>query len=159
MISYLSGTVLYTDDQKLCIDIQGVGYEVLCPTQFLATIAQGEDLSLYTSLVVREDSMTLYGFADQQQKKFFETLLSVSGIGPKMGLIILDSPLENFVQAIFNEDVNTLSNIPGVGKKTAGRMIIELQDKLKNIPVSQTVSTKSATQPTVGMDDIVMALE
>lgn len=132
MISYLSGTLAHIENNSVTIDVGSIGYEVIVPTTVLEELPDiGEQIKIHTYLNIKEDEHTLYGFAHINEKKLFKLLLSVSGIGPKVAITILSSlSSEQFASAIIKNDLYVLNNIPGIGKKSAERMIIELKDKL-----------------------------
>lgn len=133
MIAYLDGKLAYKDPSYVIIDVSGVGYQVKISLQTYAALHNtGERCKLHTLLIVREDSHTLFGFHDAEEKILFEDLTSVSGIGPSTALVMLSSlSSPEIKQAIVNEDVKTIQSIKGIGLKTAQRAIIELKDKLK----------------------------
>lgn len=133
MIAYLDGKLAYKDPSYVIIDVSGVGYQVKISLQTYAALHNtGERCKLHTLLIVREDSHTLFGFHDAEEKVLFEDLTSVSGIGPSTALVMLSSlSSAEIKQAIVNEDVKTIQSIKGIGLKTAQRTIIELKDKLK----------------------------
>lgn len=134
MIGMLQGKVWEIQVDKLVINIQGVGYLLAVPSGMLGKIRHGQELTLYTHLMLREEEFSLYGFPSLEEKKLFLELLSVSGIGPKGSLGVLSmlgaAELES---AIAREDVNLLTKVPGIGKKTAQRIVLELKDKFKGL--------------------------
>lgn len=134
MIGYLSGKVFVVNEVSLILDVSGVGYKVLAPLPLLLGTAVGDSLSLYIHTHVREDQITLYGFRDETDLFIFNKLLGVSGIGPKSALAMLSvhSPA-SIADAVERGDAGTLSHTPGVGKKTAEKVIIELQGKLTHL--------------------------
>lgn len=133
MIGRLQGLLAEKHAPELLIDVNGVGYEVLAPmTTFASLGAVGEPATLYTHLVVRDDAHVLYGFASTTERTMFRTLIKVTGVGPKMALAILSGMDANaFANCIHNEDIKSLTKLPGVGKKTAERLIMEMRDRLK----------------------------
>jgi Holliday junction DNA helicase RuvA len=133
MIGRLSGVLIEKQAPDLLIDVNGVGYEVQAPlSSFLDIGAVGSKVTLLTHLVVREDAQLLYGFSDKMQRTMFRTLIKVSGVGPKLALGILSSmDADTFARCIQNHEVTALTKLPGVGKKTAERLIVEMQDRLK----------------------------
>jgi len=133
MIGRLQGFLLEKQAPELLIDVQGVGYEVQAPLSTFAVLgAPGEPVTLYTHLAVREDAHQLYGFSDKSQRTLFRTLIKVSGVGPKLALAILSGMDVNaFANCVHSEDVKSLTRLPGVGKKTAERLIVEMRDRLK----------------------------
>lgn len=130
MIGFLRGKVVQLLADYCLLDVGGVGYRVFIPTSTRSRLKTGEDAMLYTHLSVREDAMTLFGFESQEEYQGFQMLISVSGIGPKVALGILSSiTVSKLFQAIHGKQVAVLTKLPGVGKKSAERMILELKDK------------------------------
>jgi Holliday junction DNA helicase RuvA len=131
MIAHLSGILLSKDSTSLIIDVQGVGYEVHVSSRTCDSLPPGEKVSLHIHTSVREDAITLYGFQDSSQKHLFLLLNTVSGVGPKLALAILSGmePAE-LRNAISLKDIKRLTALPGVGKKTAERLCMELADKI-----------------------------
>ena len=134
MISMLSGPVLAVTSTSVILDCGGVGYEALCTTRTLATLTSGQTARIFTVLNVREDALTLFGFATVEERSFFNQLTSVSGVGPKLALSLLSSfsPAE-VQQAISLNQPATLARASGVGKRMAEKIIVELKDKLGKI--------------------------
>ena len=132
MIGRLHGILAEKQPPQIVIDVQGVGYEVEVSMQTFYTLpAAGEAVQLYTQLIVREDAHLLFGFADAGERATFRQLIKVSGIGAKTALGILSAlSSDELAQAVAQEDVKRLSSVPGIGKKTAERMILELRGKL-----------------------------
>jgi Holliday junction DNA helicase RuvA len=132
MIGRLSGVLIEKQAPDLLIDVNGVGYEVQAPlSSFLDIGPVGSKITLLTHLVVREDAQLLYGFSDKMQRIMFRTLIKVSGVGPKLALGILSSmDADTFARCIQHHEVTALTKLPGVGKKTAERLIVEMQDRL-----------------------------
>jgi Holliday junction DNA helicase RuvA len=145
MIASLRGNVLLTGSDHAIIETNGVGYQVFAPKPVLQTIgaANGEVL-VYTYLHVREDALVLYGFSSPEQRAFFETLIGVTGVGPRMALGLLSAaPLDQIHLAIASENTTLLSQVPGIGKKTAARLVLELKGKIdlsKVMPAGTTVT-------------------
>lgn len=134
MIGHLRGTVLTVRDTFLILEVGGVGYKVATLKELLARTKPGTELSLSTYLAVREDVLDLYGFQAEEELAFFELLLSVSGIGPKSALSILDiASVETLGSAISAGNAAYLTNVSGIGKKTAEKIVLELKDKVKKI--------------------------
>ena len=134
MISFLSGTVHRIAADNLVVLTYGVGRKVHVTPDTLAGTRHGTEIELVTSLVVREDSMTLYGFGTEDENHTFEVLLSISGIGPRLAMAILSvmGP-DELAAAITNQDANALTRVPGIGKKGASRIILELENKLPKL--------------------------
>ena len=132
MYAYLKGTVAEKGQNELVLDVNGVGYLLSVSMNTLQeTPPQGESMKVYTYLSVREDAMELFGFATKEERSMYLKLLSVSGIGPKLALAILSAmPLKDLTLAIVTGDVTALSRAPGVGKKTAQRLALELKEKV-----------------------------
>jgi holliday junction DNA helicase RuvA len=132
MISTLRGEISQVEENALIVEIGGVGLRVFVPAPLRARVKAGEAIFLFTHLVVREDALTLYGFESQADRDLFNTLLGVDGVGPKVALSVLSSmTLDAIQRAIFADEAELLSKIPGVGKKTAQKMALHLKDKLK----------------------------
>ena len=138
MIGSLRGKLTSKRAPQIIVECEGVGYEVETPmSTFLDLPAIGQNLFLHTHLLVREDAQILYGFATEQERSFFRTLLRISGVGAKMGLAVLSTmSVAEFQACVEFEDAATLVKIPGVGKKTAERLIIEMRDKIDKSSVS-----------------------
>jgi Holliday junction DNA helicase RuvA len=136
MIGSLRGKLTSRQPAAIIIECAGVGYEVATPmSTFLELPAVGADVFLYMHLLVREDAQTLYGFATEDEKQLFRTLLKISGVGAKMGLAILSAmTVRDFERCVQTDDAAMLIKIPGVGKKTAERLIIEMRDKIDKAP-------------------------
>ncbi len=153
MFAYLKGKLAFQDPTFVIIDIQGVGYEVKISLNTFSKIKDKESVQLFTYFHVKEDSQTLFGFADQLEKGIFENLISISGVGPSTGLMVLSSLSPEEVQeAIMGEDVKTIQGVKGIGAKTAQRIILELKDKigksgssddLINIPTSGKIAIRN----------------
>ncbi len=131
MIGRLRGTLLDKQPPWLVVDVAGVGYELEASmTTLVALPAAGETVSLFTHLTVREDAHLLFGFAREQERALFRALIRVNGIGPKLALAILSGMDETaFIRCVMEDDVKSLTRLPGVGKKTAERLIIEMRDR------------------------------
>lgn len=131
MISYVRGTVAAVTLTSAVLEVGGVGMELLCTPGTLAGLRVGDNALLPSSLVVREDSLTLFGFADDDERSTFELLQTASGVGPKLAQAMLAVlPPESLRQAVASEDVKTLTKVPGIGQKGAQRIILELRDRL-----------------------------
>jgi len=147
MISHVAGVLEHKDKNFVTVDVAGVGYKIFAPSSTLDSLPQpGEKVKLYTEQVVREDSLSLYGFISKEERNLFATLLTVSGVGPKGALALISgAPLNKLVAAITQGNVDLLVTVPGIGQKTAQRIIIELKEKL-----AKTYGLKPA-QMTVGI--------
>lgn len=131
MIAQLTGTVRHLTTEKVVLEVGGVGYAISLTPRTSLQIVMGSALTLSTTLIVREDSLTLFGFLDSHERDIFETLQSVSGIGPKVALAITGALTpDELAHAIAAEDVKTIEKVPGIGKKGAQRLILELKGKL-----------------------------
>lgn len=144
MIGTLTGVVRALEAPLVLLEVNGVGYEVDTPLSTFCQLKTGQTVTLWTHLVVREDAHLLYGFMDSSDKALFRILIKVNGVGPKLALSILSSMSGSLlVQAIDMQDVTTLTRIPGVGKKTAERLVIELRDRLQSLNSSSDGSGMS----------------
>lgn len=148
MIAFLTGRVAEKTPTHVVLDVGGVGYRVAMATGSLAALpADGDSVIVYTHLHVREDEMSLFGFENTAERGLFEKLITVSGVGPKVALAALSSfSPETLASAIISEDVGVVSSIPGVGKKTAQRIILDLKDKL-GAPDQIGASAAGAAEP------------
>lgn len=131
MISRVLGTVAQIGVDDVVVVYGGLGFKVFIVPPLASELHKGDEIELYTHLIVREDALTLYGFKSEEERKVFEILMSVTGIGPRIGLAALSvfSP-NDLRRAVADQDAATLARIPGVGKKVASRMLVELGDKL-----------------------------
>ena len=155
MIAHLRGKLLSKSPQTAVVEAGGVGYEatISIPT-FTALPVEGNEVSLLIYTHVREDALVLFGFTTATEKRLFEKLLSISGIGPKLAVTVLSGlPPERLIAAIHAQDHATLTRIPGVGKKTAERIVLELKDKLQEL--APAVGTSTATPVA---EDVLSAL-
>lgn len=133
MIAHLRGKLMQKDPSRVIVDVNGVGYEVVVPLTTLTALPDaGADVSIDIHTHVREDIIALYGFSTRRERAIFEKLMTISGIGPKLAITILSGgSVEQLITAIKRGDLARLTAIPGVGKKTAERIILELKDKLQ----------------------------
>ncbi|WP_299060719.1 Holliday junction branch migration protein RuvA [uncultured Actinomyces sp.] len=147
MISRVLGTVAQVGVDDVVVVYGGLGFKVFIVPPLASEVHKGDEIELYTHLIVREDALTLYGFKTEEERKVFEILMSVTGIGPRIGLAALSvfSP-NDLRRAVADQDTATLSRIPGVGKKVASRMLVELGDKL-GLPAQ----LPEASAPSVGV--------
>jgi len=134
MIGRIKGVLLEKQAPQLLIDVSGIGYEVQAPMTTIYQLPEiGQSTTLYTHFVVREDAQLLYGFASQRERSLFRTLIKVNGVGPKLALTILSGiETDDFVRSVREGDSATLVRLPGVGKKTAERLLVEMKDRLKD---------------------------
>ena len=132
MIAHLKGVLTEKAASRLVVDVSGVGYEVLIPYSTYYELGDaGDTVSLHIYTHVKEDALRLYGFLTDKEKRLFTQLIQISGIGPKLGVAILSGlPVGEFVEAVTDENVVKLNEIPGVGKKTAERLVLEMKDKV-----------------------------
>ncbi len=135
MIGHLRGRLHAKQPPALVVDVGGVGYELEAPmSTFYGLPAAGEPVSLFTHLVVREDAHVLFGFATESERRLFRALIKVSGVGPKIALAVLSGAgVEDFLRTIESEDVPALTRIPGIGRKTAERIIVEMRDGARKL--------------------------
>lgn len=163
MIGHLRGTILEKHPNQVIVESAGVGYDVQIPISTYTALADaGATAALRIHTHVREDALLLFGFATAGEKALFERLISVSGIGPKLAITVLSGlPTADLVSAIRSGDVARLVRIPGVGKKTAERMVLELKDKLASIDIAgRTAAPASAGAPLDPLDqDVLSALQ
>ena len=155
MIAHLRGRILEKHPTYLILEAGGVGYEVtISIPSFSGLPAEGAEVSLYIHTHVREDSLALYGFLRREEKELFERLISVSGIGPKLAITVLSGmAADALVSALRGNDLIALTRIPGVGKKTAERMVLELRDKLEGLAAAPAPAPASRME-----EDVVSAL-
>jgi len=146
MIGSLRGTLTSREPAAIMIECGGVGYEVATPmSTFLELPTIGAEVFLYVHMLVREDAQTLHGFATEDEKRLFRTLLKISGVGAKMGLAILSAmSVRDFERCVQTDDAAMLVKIPGVGKKTAERLIIEMRDKIDKLPLQAVANRADA---------------
>ena len=157
MIAHLRGTLLEKHPNLVIVDTGGVGYEVTIPVSAYSSLPEtGAEVQLHIHTHVREDALLLFGFVSAADKALFEKLITVSGIGPKLAITILSGmPADEMVRSIRGNDVARLTRIPGIGKKTAERMVLELRDKL---PETGLAATPMATPLSPVEDDVLSAL-
>src|SRR5215467_3006449 len=162
MLSFLHGKLIEALPTQVVIDVQGVGYEALIPLSSFDKLPQpGQDLKLLTHLAVREDAHTLYGFMTASERELFRLLINtVTGIGPKLALNVLSGiSVTAFRGAVANGDVKSLSQISGVGKKTAERIVVELKDKIGAAGAWEAASARRGLSPEEQkVNDAVLAL-
>lgn len=163
MIGLLRGGVLHREGSRALVDVQGVGYAVSATARDLDRWEGEEQATVFVSTQVREDSITLYGFASPEDQRAFEILLGVSGVGPKLALAALDTlALSELRRAIEADDIRTLQSISGVGKRTAQRMALDLKGKLPapfGPTATQGTASSAGAAPLAGPDAFAMALE
>ncbi|MGC4027995.1 MAG: Holliday junction branch migration protein RuvA [Steroidobacteraceae bacterium] len=149
MIGTLSGILMAKEPPHLLLEVGGVGYEVEAPmSTWLGLPAAGQPLRLMIHHVLREDASLLYGFATADERSLFRALLKVSGVGPKVALAVLSGvSVQAFQSAIVTEDAQVLTRIPGVGRKTAQRLLVEMRDHFKDAPVIGGIAGEPASGP------------
>lgn len=131
MIASLRGTILRRATDRLVVEIGGVGLEVQVPARVAQAASPGQEITVHTTLVVREDSLTLFGFGDEAERDLFGTLQTVSGVGPRLALTVLSTlTVPQFAAAVSSDDLATLTSVPGIGRKSAQRLVVELRDKV-----------------------------
>lgn len=158
MIAHLRGRVLRKSPQEIVLDVQGVGYRVLIPVStFYRLGEEGSEASLRVFTHVREDALQLFGFESATEQSLFESLIDVAGVGPKLAVNILSGiEAPDLIHALRSSDVARLMRIPGVGKKTAERLVLELKEKMPAIPLAEEAPARA---PAGGMkEDLVSAL-
>lgn len=147
MIAHLTGTVRHLTTEKVVLEVGGVGYSISITPRTSTHIVMGSEISLSTTLIVREDSMTLFGFLDARDRDIYETLQSVTGIGPKVALAITGALTpDELARAISLEDIAAIEKVPGIGRKGAQRLILELKGKLVSDKTTPQLATHSAVR-------------
>ena len=155
MIAYLKGRVLTITSETAIIEVGGVGYELYCSGGAFRKITVGEIVELYTYLQVKEDGITLFGFANPKEKELFLKVISVSGVGPKMGIAILTGlSADEFTQAIATADVKRLSAVKGLGKKTAEKIVLELHGKISAAEVISASADPISAAADLGVQSV-----
>ena len=159
MFYYLKGTVSEIGQSSIILDVGGVGYEVNTSLQTISDLKSGNQAKLYISESIGENNFDLYGFSELKEKRFFELLISVSGVGPKAAISLLSSlRTDSMILAIVNDDIRTLTSAPGIGKKIAQRIILELRDKLgAELPTVSTESDSVVPQKISSAEDRAVA--
>jgi Holliday junction DNA helicase RuvA len=132
MIASVSGRVVHRDVGRVVVEVGGVGLLINIPTSLSEQLHIGETISLFTQMVVRQDSISLYGFDTNEEREYFNLLLNVDGVGPRLALAMMSTLTpETIRRAVFNEQADVFSRVPGVGKKTAQKIMLYLQDRIK----------------------------
>jgi Holliday junction DNA helicase RuvA len=154
MIAHLRGRLISKHPNQAIIEAGGVGYDVAISVPTFSELpGAGSEVALHIHTHVREDALALYGFLRREEKQLFEKLLAVSGIGPRLAITILSLPAEQIVAAIRGNDAARLTRIPGIGKKTAERMVLELRDRLEDFGAAPAAPTVSPVE-----EDVLSAL-
>ena len=164
MIGRIQGTLIHKIPPIVLIDVHGIGYDVAVSMHTLYQLpVEGQVTTLHTHLIIREDAHTLYGFAALQERALFKNLLKVNGVGPKSALAILSSStVAHFQLCVEQEDIASLTKIPGIGRKTAERLIIEMRGNIddwgRGVPMSECLSSSTATLTHSARQDAISAL-
>jgi Holliday junction DNA helicase RuvA len=162
MIGQVRGIILDKLAPQLTVDVHGIGYEIDAPMSTFYQLPDiGKEVRLYTHFVVREDAQHLYGFYTQEERQLFRTLLKVNGVGPRLALTVLSSATpDEFVRCVLNNDTESLVKLPGVGKKTAERLVIEMRDKLSEwTPTAAKGAVSEHTERHQALQDAIAALQ
>ncbi|WP_269517906.1 Holliday junction branch migration protein RuvA [Alteromonas sp. BMJM2] len=157
MIGRIRGMLAEKQPPEILVDVAGVGYEIHMPmTSFYQLPAVGDEVVVYTHFVVREDAQLLFGFADKLERGLFRELIKANGVGPKLGLAILSGmSAPQFLASVQNEDVSALVSLPGIGKKTAERLVVELKDRLAKFGKMQSVAVPAPSSDLLSGSTIV----
>ena len=162
MFSYIKGSLEVKSNGCIVVECGGIGYKVFMSDKSLSEIGEiGENIKVYTYFKVREDDISLYGFKTDEELRMFEMLLSVSGIGAKSAIVMLSNIEPSaFAFAVISDDVDRITKIPGIGKKTAQRLILELKDKLKSVDIEKEKSEiENKVKEYEGIDEAYAALQ
>ena len=145
MIGHLKGKIISKSPPEVLLEVQGIGYEVLCPMSTIYELDNlSDDVLLFTHLSIKEDAHTLFGFITKDEKSVFRELIRVNGVGPKVALAILSNlSVHSLVECISTEDADLLAKTPGIGKKTALKLIVELQDRLSKLNLVGSIANSS----------------
>lgn len=149
MIGRLRGIILEKQPPEILLEVNGVGYEIAMPmTCFYELADKGQEAIVYTQFIVREDAQLLYGFNNKQERALFRALIKVNGVGPKLALAILSGmSAGQFISAVEQSEIKTLVKLPGVGTKTAERLIVEMRDRLKRLGSELSLETSTLSEP------------
>lgn len=157
MYAYIIGQVTAMEAEKIILENNGIGYELATSLKAMSRFQVGEEIKVYTRYIVRDDGVFLFGFYDEQERDMFDRLTKVSAVGPKVALSILSSvSVEGIVRAVQTQDLATLTKAPGVGKKTAGRILLELMDQVKDWAIEGAVLPQEETLPTQEEFDVAL---
>lgn len=157
MYAYIIGQVTAMEAEKIILENNGIGYELATSLIAMSRFQVGEEVKVYTRYIVRDDGVFLFGFYDEQERDMFDRLTKVSAVGPKVALSILSSvSVEGIVRAVQTQDLATLTKAPGVGKKTAGRILLELMDQVKDWAIEGAVLPQEETLPTQEEFDVAL---
>ncbi len=156
MVAFIKGIVVSVGESSAVIDCNDIGYEIFASSRCLGGLTVGSEVKIHTLLAVREDNITLYGFRDTSEKEMFSRLITVSGIGPKLAIVILSGiDAQSLIGCIASQNAQALAGIKGIGKKTAERILLELKGKIKTEVASGTAEISLAADSD---DDAVLAL-
>ena len=160
MITFLRGDLIEKTPVAAVVDVAGVGYEVFIPlSTYEALPDDGRPVRMLTRLVVREDAQQLYGFATDDEREIFDLLIAVSGVGPRLALAVLSSmSVEDFARAVRDRNDTALTVIPGIGKKTAARMVLELAEKMSRLGLQMAVKQEASGPPAEDDERVIVAL-
>lgn len=160
MIAWLQGVILEKQAPTIVLNVNGVGYELEAPlTTFYDLPAVNEKASIYVHMVVREDAQLLYGFSGKQQRELFRSLIKVNGVGPKVALAVLSTlSVQELLQCMADENDALLTKVPGIGKKTAQRLIVEMKDRLQKEFADVAIEASAATAKSDDRQDAIAAL-
>ena len=148
MIGHLKGQIISKNPPEILLEVSGIGYELLCPMSTFYELGNlNDEILLFTHLSIKEDAHTLFGFISKDEKNIFRELIRVNGVGPKVALAILSHlAVPSLIECIANEDSDLLAKTPGIGKKTALKLIVELQDRLSKVELSSSYISNNAIQ-------------
>jgi holliday junction DNA helicase RuvA len=160
MIGSLRGRIASKTPPQLTVDVGGVGYELEAPmSTFFHLPAVGQEVRLLTHLIVREDAHVLYAFGTEDERRLFRSLLKVSGVGPKIALALLSGlSVEGFARCVQSEDVAALTRVPGIGRKTAERLVVEMRDRVTPLKEAHSTNRPPASTPEAEAFDALVAL-
>jgi len=160
MIALLQGNIAYKSIDHVILDVNGVGYRLLIPLSSYYSLPDDGQTRLFVHTHVRDDAILLFGFLTVEEKEMFSILISVSGVGPKLAINILSHiPAHELTTALASGDINRLSSLPGIGKKTAERLVLELKDKVPQLAVTTTDDERATlSQKRDSLDDLISAL-
>ena len=148
MIGHLKGQIISKNPPEILLEVSGIGYELLCPMSTFYELGNlNDEILLFTHLSIKEDAHTLFGFISKDEKNIFRELIRVNGVGPKVALAILSHlAVPSLIECIANEDSDLLAKTPGIGKKTALKLIVELQDRLSKVELSSSSISNNKIQ-------------
>lgn len=158
MISYLKGKIQFIEKEYFVLNVNNVGYKIFCCQGFLERINKGDEVEAYIHYHQREDNVSLYGFETKQELEFFEKLISVRGLGPKSALGFFVFSINDLISSILNKDIARFTSIPGVGKKTAEMLVLQLKNKFKDFDLTGMNLTR-LTQDNSQRSEVIQALE